>query len=126
MIFGLFWAKVAPNGEFLGPSVECKVLDKSVSHPYGVRSEAITRVYTVLPVLKYTLWMASDLAPYGWDTLFSNTLHSTEGPGNSPFGATLAPKSPKTAKKPLFEPRAATQKKFVDAHIKKRAKGVFW
>ena len=41
MNFGLLWAKVAPNGEFLGPSVECKVLEKTVSHPYGVRSEAI-------------------------------------------------------------------------------------
>ena len=93
MIFGLFVPKVATNGEFLGPSVECKVLDKSVFHPYGARPEAIQSVYlstgsTVHP--KYTLWMASDLTPYGWDTLFSNTLHSTEGPKNSPFGATLA------------------------------------
>ena len=64
---------MVPNGEFLGPSAECKVLEKTVSHPYGVRSEAIRRVYfgcTVLPVLKYTLRMASDIAPYGWDTLF--------------------------------------------------------
>ena len=55
--FWPFWAEVAPNGEFLGPSVECKVLEKSVSHPYGARSEAIQRVYlstgsTVPP--KYT------------------------------------------------------------------------
>ena len=98
MHFGLFWAKVAPNGEFLGPSVECKVLEKTVSHPFGVRSEAVRRVYlstgsTVHP--NYTLQMASDLTPNGWDTVFSNTLHSAEGPRNSPFGATLAQNRPK-------------------------------
>ena len=88
MNFGLFGAKVAPNGEFLEPSVECKVL---VSHPYGVRSEAILRVYfgcTVPPVLTYTLWMA------GRDTLFSNTLHPTEVPGIHRLGS-LWPKMTK-------------------------------
>ena len=36
---------MAPNGEFLAALLECKVLNKSVPHPYGVRSEAIRRVY---------------------------------------------------------------------------------
>ena len=68
MNFGLFWAKVAPNGEFLGPLVECRVLEQTGPHPYGVGSEAILRVYfgcAMLPVLIYALWMASNLAPYG-------------------------------------------------------------
>ena len=81
-IFGHLGPKWPQTVNSWNPPVECKVLEKSVSHPYGVRSEAIQKVYfgcTVPLVPKYTLRMASNLTPYGWDTLFSNTLHSAEG-----------------------------------------------
>ena len=91
--FWSFWAKVAPNGGSLGHQVGRKVLNKRAPHPYGARSEAIRRVYlgcTVPLVPKYTRRMASDLAPYGWGTLFSNTLRPIGCPRDPPFGATLA------------------------------------
>ena len=109
--FWPFWAKVAPNSGSLGHPVGRKVLEKKIPHPYyGATSEAIRRVYlgtrgTVHP--KYTLWMASDLAPYRWGALFSNTLHWV--PRDPPFGATLSPNGQKSPKKgvppfwPLFQ-----------------------
>ena len=80
--FWPFWAKLAPKGRSLGHPVGCKVLEKRASHLYGARSEAIRRVYlgtrgTVHP--KYTFWMASDLTPYGWDTLVPYTPLSAPG-----------------------------------------------
>ena len=95
-----------PQNEFLGTVLECKILKKSVPHPYGVRSEAIWRVYfgcTVAPVLKYTLKMASGLTPNGWGTLFFNTLHSNMVPRNSPFESLLAQNYQKSPKKHLFD-----------------------
>ena len=100
-------AKVAPNGGSLGHPVGRKVLEKRVPHPYGARSEAIRRVYlgcTVPQVPKYTLRMASDLAPYGRGTFFSNTLRPTGCP--TTVWGHFGPKWPKITQKggtPFFD-----------------------
>ena len=82
MNFGLCWAKVASSGEFLGPSVECKVLEKSVSHPRYIQN-------------KPSGWSLASLRMGG---IHFSLIQSTEGPRNSPFGVTLAQNRSKITK----------------------------